>query len=249
MSCRLAVLVGLVAAATADRAEDSPPLLGSIWFLLAFGLFFHFVVRFVHDLESVPDRWIPIVGLGVLGGQWSVAKLYSVLLAILVPTWRDRFFWTTLALHCIFSLQDLLPLKRRKNIKFHEEEKIGEFMGNRTGWLYLGSLLVLWALQGYICYATSHSIYEEDITSQMYSSVSDGCAKILVLGLCLWTGQKRAVTSALLVLTAICCFILYGVRGEEQLVDMFDQACNFLVAGSFWVLWLLTSETFGVGIR
>ena len=44
-----------------------------------------------------------------------------------------------------------------------------------------------------------------------------------MLGLCGWTGQKRAVTSALLVLMAACCFVLFGVRDQEDMVDLFDQ--------------------------
>lgn len=57
---------------------------------MAFSAYAHFTCRFVSTLESVSDSSLLGVGLILFGLQWSVARLYSILLAGLVANWRDR---------------------------------------------------------------------------------------------------------------------------------------------------------------
>ncbi len=78
------------ASSLAVISEDCPPLVDLTWFLVAFSAYAHFTCRFVSTLESVSDSSLLGVGLILFGLQWSVARLYSILLAGLVANWRDR---------------------------------------------------------------------------------------------------------------------------------------------------------------
>ncbi len=220
---RAAVLTGFSASCLSSLCSDQPVIFDIIWFFLAFAAFAHYVCRLVHTLESVREEWVACVGLGLFGIQESLAEMLSVILALVAKSWTWRFFWTTLALYCIFILLDIFPLRRRSYVVEQREESFATLLQNSLGVRYLACLSVIWLCHGYVGYANSHEIYMEDVWTQTYCCLTDAISKLLVLGICAWTGQKRAVMATVLFLLSTSCFALFTWEESEFVVDMFDQ--------------------------
>ncbi len=130
-----------------------------------------------------------------------------------------------------------------------------ELLRNPIGLRYFLCLLFLWAIHGYVYYGISHHIYKETYKHHIFVCITDALSNLLGLVLCRWTGQKRAVVSSLLMLSAFCCFglaILESMSGEDDvdhIISTVSQVVSFLITCSWNIVWLLSAELIGRGAR
>ncbi len=100
----------------------------------------------------------------------------------------------------------------------------------------------------------SHHIYQETVKHHVFVCATDAVSNVLGLFLCRYTLQKRAVMSAMLMLSALTCHVLAVVESLEDdegkgVVSALAQICSFLITGSWNILWLLSVEVVGTRAR
>ncbi len=125
--------------------------------------FAHITVRFIHTLESIDDKWVNYVGMGLFGLQWSIARLYAIMAAEYFPDWHYRILITTVIFSCLTALQETIPLKRRELFKSAPNEKLGPLIKSGLAVRYFVILLLLWMLHG----ANAKYVYKQTTKTQV----------------------------------------------------------------------------------
>ncbi len=144
-------------------ANSSAALTYLIWFWVPFMAFAHITVRFIHTLESVEDKWLNYIGLGLFGLQWSLGRFYAILAAEYFPDWHYRILITTVIFYCLTAIQETVPLKRRELFKSSCNESLRPVLKSTLSVRYIIILLVLWAIHG----ANAKYVYEQDTATQV----------------------------------------------------------------------------------
>lgn len=224
------------------------------WFWLAFSSLASYLTTYIYTMESIPGSWMVYVSVGLFGIQWSISSLYSIILVEVTSSWQVRLFWNGFALFCIITLQEIFSFPKSQGLKNGKKEILTQLANNKLGLRYVACLLFLWFVHGYVFYGIYHLVYNDStMKHHIFKCAADFCFKIVTAYLCQRTRQKRTVLAVFVALNALACFALmvchWITDGNEQYVETTLQICSFLIAGSWNILWVLTVETFGPGVR
>ncbi len=252
ISSKLLILFSMLGACVIN---DSVAVHHVVWFFIGFCAFAWWAIAFIHTVESVPGNWIVYVGVGLFGLGWSMARLYSILLVVLIEDWKSRLFWNSFFLFCIITAQDVIPFPKLKNTaedSKNGKETMADLFRNSYGRRYFVCLTVLWMVHGYIFYGISHQIYNDSLNANVYDSVTDAIAILLALFLCVKTGQKRTIIGTLLLLSGLCQFAMLNAKvmgNQTKTILTLAHIQSFLITSSWHILWLFSIEIIGRGAR
>ncbi len=255
---KMCCLTCLIAANTMDDASDDAMGVSNskwAWFCLCSFALAGYLSTYVHTLESVPGPWLVFVSLGLLGVHWPLASFYSILLVIKVDTWYARLFLHGGAMLTAIALQDLVCIPNSIHYNKVKRETIMDLRKNSLGIRYLLCFSFLWLLHGYMYYGSYHEIYgDKTAMPQAFKCTVSFIFKLVFAALCYWTRQQRPVMAVLLFLNSLSCFALMAfhsmtTKEDDSLVDITMQLVSFLIACSWCILWAMTVQTFGSGVR
>ncbi len=75
----------------------------------------------LRTIELVPGPWLVLTSMGLFGLMWSSSSFYSILLSLLLGSWRERLFWNGVAVLGIVALMEVLSAGEK------EKEKRGRY--------------------------------------------------------------------------------------------------------------------------
>ncbi len=223
------------------------------WFCLSACTMAAYLSTYVHTLQSVPGAWIVWVSLGLMGAHWPVASFYSIILVAEVDGWHTILFLQGILILAAQTLQDLVHIPDNNPNGKAKGETLVDLRKNSLGITYLVCLAFLWLSHGYMYYGSYHEIYRDKTAlSQAFRCIAPFVFKLLFAALCYWTRQQRPVMAVLLFLNALSLFALatfHSIATNESLISITIQIISFLVSCSWCILWALTVQTFGLGVR
>ncbi len=224
------------------------------WFCMCSFALAGYLSTYVHTLESVPGPWLVPVSLGLLGVHWLPANLYSLLLLLKLDTWCVRLFVHGGAILTVIALQDIISQPRNIN-NILKRETLTDLRRNNLGIRYLLCFSFLWVLHGYMYYCSHHKIYDDKTgTKQTFKSSIICIFKLSFAALCYWTRQQIPVMAVLFFCNSLSCFALMAfhsiaTKDNDSHMDITLQLISFLTSCSWCILWAITVQSFGSGVR
>ena len=71
----------------------------------------------LRTIELVPGPWLVLTSMGLFGLMWSSSSFYSILLSLLLGSWRERLFWNGVALLGTVAFTEVVSAREKENDK------------------------------------------------------------------------------------------------------------------------------------